>query len=166
MANLSNACRNVFFKSFEFKCEETIYPSMCFVSFFIFLPFYMLRSGTKSILNQNTDMVYFLLLSALGSFLYNFFSFRVLASLSPISHSVLNIFKRVFTIMASLVYFSKHLSPTQIAGMIVADVGVLSYSYVKLICKQVNVKVSPKQIKMTKIITVCLGSYICRIRCS
>lgn len=160
IANLSNACRNVFFKSLKFESEEeTIYPSICIVSFFMFLPVYMIKmllSCHVSIFHLNSEMLYYLLQSASGSFLYNLFSFKVLTSLSPISHSILNIFKRVFTVMTSLIYFSKPLSHIQMTGMLIADLGVFFYSIIKMKSKETTITVSTKQIKLIKIVTACL----------
>ena len=74
----------------------------------------------------------YLVLGTLANFLYNFFSVRVLKSLAPITHSVINIMKRMLVVVASVFSFGHSVTGLQIVGVAMADSGVLAYSFFKM----------------------------------
>lgn len=171
-ANLASASRNVYYKS---KLDETkssspespsssspVSPFMAFlnvgfVSFILYLPFYVLQGLSFLLLSPDSSTSLFsdfatnfflssdaLKLLALGSFfnfLYNLFSLKVLSNVAPISHSVINIMKRVFIVICSTLVFSTQITSMQWMGMVCADIGVFSYSIMKLRHKAVKVTI-------------------------
>jgi len=149
VANLSTASRNVFFKSSEgsnandSNCNKhssvlESYLKMCFSSFLLFLIIFLchvlINPSTLNLfkLHEIDSILFNLFVSSFSNFLYNLFSFKVLSNITPISHSVLNIMKRVLTVMSSFIYFSNQISQIQVYGMLFSDFGVFLYSYFKL----------------------------------
>ena len=160
VANLSTASRNVFFKSCE--CNNTnqsnsnkkssvfdSYLKICFSSFLLFLMIFLgqvlLKPSTLNLFKLHeieSISLFNLFISSFSNFLYNLFSFQVLSNITPISHSVLNIMKRVLTVMISFLYFSNRISQIQVLGMLLSDLGVFFYSYIKLREKRKSKSVS------------------------
>jgi hypothetical protein len=62
--------------------------------------------------------------------LYNSFSFAFLAAVgSALTHSVANVFKRVFSILVSIAYFGELLTRDMSTGLVITFWGLLAFSY-------------------------------------
>lgn len=129
----------------------SIFLNVGFVSFIIYTPIYFIHILSSLSLTINIFFDFFtflfdytlapfssprcieyLIYGSLFNFLYNLFSLRVLANVTPISHSVINIMKRVFIVICSTLTFATPITCVQWTGMMLADVGVFSYSIVKM----------------------------------
>lgn len=168
-ANLSSASRIVFYKS---KLKDTsntsmpvsaftTYLNVGFVSLILYIPFYTIqiiigffthtnRQTNPDFINLKLDRSFiasfeFLIYGSMFNFLYNLFSLRVLANVAPISHSVINIMKRVFIVFCSMAVFSTSVTPLQWTGMIVADFGVFLYSLLKIKSQAIKVMISSER---------------------
>ena len=123
------------------------YLSISFVSFVLFVPIYLVKMLflAQNLTNEEIAWPYsfsrsmsssalgFLFVGTVSTFLYNYFSLNVLKNLSPITHSVINIMKRMLVVVVSLFAFtSTTITSTQMVGVCMADLGVLAYSYFKL----------------------------------
>jgi solute carrier family 35 protein E1 len=60
---------------------------------------------------------------------YNLMSYVVLRHLDLVTHSVLNVFRRVVIIVFTSVYFALYLSPFNMIGILIAVAGVLLFGY-------------------------------------
>ena len=141
-SNLSTASRSVFFKLlFQLSDNNqtnqipllSFYININFLSFIIIIPFYLVKFFFDVKINSQTDSYYirYLLIASFLNFLYNLFSFKILENISSITHSIINIMKRMFVVFGSILYFSTKLTTTQYIGMFLADSGCLIYSYFK-----------------------------------
>ena len=68
-------------------------------------------------------------LNALAMVAQHYVSLSVLARMSPVSHSLVNLFKRVVVIGASVAVFRNPVSPLNALGMLLASAGVACYSH-------------------------------------
>lgn len=146
-ANLASASRSIFYKlelSTNSNSTYEIFLNVGFLSFLIYFPLYLVKLiFTRFILCSNLNLIEFnlfkhlsdfsilqpLLYASALNFVYNLFSFQVLSNVSPLTHSILNITKRILIVCFSLVYFSTPITLLQVLGTIIADSGVISYSY-------------------------------------
>ena len=89
--------------------------------------------------SMSSSALGFLFVGTVSTFLYNYFSLNVLKNLSPITHSVINIMKRMLVVVVSLFAFtSTTITSTQMVGVCMADLGVLAYSYFRLRASKSN----------------------------
>lgn len=141
----------------------TTYLNVGFVSLCVYLPFYTLQTLVGFFLARNerdTDKFVgatttldtsfmkhldYLAYGSLFNFMYNLFSLRVLSKVAPISHSVINIMKRVFIVFCSMAVFSTRVTSFQWAGMLCADCGVFLYSLLKIKSQPIKVNVSAER---------------------
>ncbi len=68
------------------------------------------------------------LVSSTFHFVYNTASITVLKSVDPVTHAILNLCKRVFVILANVIYFSSYLSLVMAVGLILLIIGLYLYS--------------------------------------
>ncbi len=136
IGNLSSASRNVFYNtsSNESTSDLRAFCVICLFSTILFLPvlgFKLLavsyQTGIVVYRDIDKGSVYALLLSSFFHFSYNLFSFRILVKVSAVSHSVINVMKRVVIIVASLLSFGIEITPVQVIGIFVSNVGVWLY---------------------------------------
>lgn len=157
-ANLSSASRSVFIKSklkesdsasdSTSKSAFTTYLNIGFVSLCLYVPIYVLNM----FIHHETDFIRsfttafdYLLYGSLFSFLYNLFSLNVLSNVATISHSIINIMKRVFIVFFSMIVFSTRITLIQWCGMICADFGVFLYSMLKMRSRVIQVSISTER---------------------
>lgn len=161
-ANIASAARNVFYKSKFHQQDSTsatssdspfqVFLNVGFVSFLLYTPFFVLhglvslpRFSVFMLLDYYTFLTDYtlapfssplalqhLIYASLFNFLYNLFSLRVLSGVAPISHSIINIMKRVFIVVCSMLAFATPVTSMQWTGMLFADVGVFCYSVMKM----------------------------------
>jgi drug/metabolite transporter (DMT)-like permease len=191
--NLSTASRSVFFK-LVFQSNEpnaqspslyTFYINTSFTSFLIISPFYLfnlglkilkdpkdltllsLAIGSKSQLeDENWEIIKYLFIGSILNFAYNLFSFKVLENVTSITHSIINIMKRMFVVFGSMVFFTTNITPVQCIGIFLADSGCLLYSYFKS-----KTSVSSKHVSYGRIRSInrsifsilCLTMFLCSI---
>ena len=167
MANLASASRNIYYKKYFIeqliklnKNEEIksfyLYLDVCLYSFILILPIYFLDYYNNNLIilnfnNFNYKILIYLLIATLSNFLYNLFSFKVLTNktMSAITHSIINIVKRLVIVFSSIFYFLNVITKIQYIGMLIADLGVLSYSYFKyksIVIKDVKINMIKKKI--------------------
>lgn len=58
---------------------------------------------------------------------YNQVSFAVLSAVTPLTHAVCNVMRRIFVILATTLYFGRVLGPKTILGMAAVFTGVAWY---------------------------------------
>jgi len=80
----------------------------------------------------DADVGKVLLAASVFNFLYNLLSIIVLAKLATLTHSVINVTKRMFVVYSTMLFFSTAITSTQIAGLVLADSGLVLYTYLKL----------------------------------
>lgn len=80
---------------------------------------------------DHTSMVVLLLCNGIAFTTYNLMSYVILKRTDLITHSVVNVFRRVFTIFFTAVYFQVELNGANVTGVAVAVVGVLLFAYFK-----------------------------------
>lgn len=88
-------------------------------------------SGAKSGLYSEIDFYSVAVLLCMNGAMfavYNLASYAVLRRTELVTHSVLNVFRRVFIIAFTCVYFHIQLSAVSIVGITIATIGVLLFS--------------------------------------
>jgi hypothetical protein len=154
-ANFSSALRNVLFKT-DFVDQNdnnsslTIYFHICSLSFLICAPLYLfsyILIDNSFISNINYDICFYLAIGSIFHFFYNLISLNILTGLSTLTHSVLNVIKRLITIFSALIYFGTRMTSIQFIGMFISDFGVLLYTYfkIKMNSSKDNIKIIPKE---------------------
>lgn len=181
-ANLSSASRSVFLKA---KLKEPsnsnsdqpnsafmTYLNMGFVSLCLYLPVYIFQlinqyfssdnqlSLTHKISRSYSTTFDYLIYGSFFNFLYNLFSLSVLSNVAPISHSIINIMKRVFIVFFSMMIFSTRITSLQWSGMICADFGVFLYSMLKIRSKAIKVSISNERKAAFKKFIIYLAVFI------
>ena len=73
-----------------------------------------------------------LLAASVLNFLYNLMSIIILGKLATLTHSVINVTKRMFVVYSTMLFFSNVISPIQVVGLVLADSGLIFYTYLKL----------------------------------
>lgn len=173
-ANVCSASRIVFYKT-KLKENSGVSPLMTylnvgFVSLCLYLPLFCLQkllsrtfstgddqANSSSSLSANA--LKYLFYGSVFNFLYNLFSLRVLSKVAPISHSVINIMKRVFIVLCSMAVFSTNITSIQWFGMVCADLGVFSYSIVKIRSKVKKVFISNERKALYKKLIIMLVAF-------
>ena len=155
-ANLSTASRSVYYKLLFQSDDQSafvtynFYLNISFYSFLLCIPFYAIRFITKALFesenlanyvlhkNENLETITYLLIGTILNFSYNLFSFKILENVSSVTHSVINIMKRMFVVFGSIIFFSLNLNAIQLFGVVLADSGCLIYSYLKTFKSSIN----------------------------
>mmetsp|Transcript_6905 Transcript_6905/g.17667 ORF Transcript_6905/g.17667 Transcript_6905/m.17667 type:complete len:418 (-) Transcript_6905:1575-2828(-) len=89
-----------------------------------------LKEGVRSAVDALGVTGFSLYLVAVGLFyhMYNQFAFNTLARVSPVSHGVCNVIKRIIIIGSSVLFFGNILTKQTIIGTIIAIAGTAVYS--------------------------------------
>ena len=127
-ANMGFPIRNVYLKRLSDAWESPLqkYGVMSLCSVVPLLPLVIIKilitHGTVNFGLQGA------LVSSTFHFIYNTASITVLKSVDPVTHAILNLCKRVFVIMANVIYFSSYLSLIMAIGLILLIIGLYLYS--------------------------------------
>lgn len=96
------------------------------------------NNGELIISNSETDsstslltILVLLFMNGVTFACYNLMSYLVLKRTELVTHSVLNVFRRVFIILFTTVYFHTILSPFAVGGVIIAIAGVLLFGCIQ-----------------------------------
>ena len=171
----------------------SFYLNISFFSFIMTFPFYFVNliirvyfsflqnrkyktgfSFSKIILNVDLsnhneefyEIVKYLLIGTFLNFLYNLFSFKILDNVTSITHSIINIMKRMFVVFGSMIFFSSKITSMQYFGIFLADSGCLIYSYFKATTQVKISNISNKKINFirkmvfTVLIFIMLSTFI------
>jgi solute carrier family 35 protein E1 len=96
------------------------------VSFCLMLPFVLLAEVPS--LQLNSSLSHLIVLYATNGFCHfmqNILAFFVLSLISPLTYAIANTFKRVFVIVASIIYFQNRVALLNLLGVCIAIVYVL-----------------------------------------
>ena len=120
--------RNICLKKLSKVCDSPLqkFAVMSFFSVIFLQPVLFIKIFiTQQVLNFS----YFseIVLSSVFNFAYNLASVTVLDSFNPITHGILNVFERLFVIIANIVYFNTSLSWSMLISLIVVSVGCCLY---------------------------------------
>lgn len=143
---LSTAFRSVLYKMTIEDPDWTLSPYSIYlntscVSFILFLPCYMIKVLYMRVLDEDFSYLSLqfdlnvgrvLVAASVFNFLYNLMSIIILGKLATLTHSVINVTKRMFVVYSTKMFFATVITPIQIVGLILADTGLLIYTYLKL----------------------------------
>jgi pyruvyltransferase len=169
VANLSTASRSVLYKSFKFDNLNAynFYLDISFLSFLIMLPrwLYLIIIDKNEMFNFDQTTLIYLIIGTIFNFFYNLLSFTLLKRFSTLTHSIMNIMKRVFVVFGSMIFFHTKLTIIQFVGIFIANIGCLIYSYLKskIPTKKVEKIISVKMKNIFKnilITSVCLTTIL------
>ncbi|KAJ3079448.1 hypothetical protein HK102_003776 [Quaeritorhiza haematococci] len=77
------------------------------------------------------SIIFNLFLGATGHFFYTLFSFQVLSRMTPLSHAVTNVTKRITTILSAIMFFRNPVTLFQMSGVLVSNIAVGFFIYAK-----------------------------------
>lgn len=131
--------------------EITLFTHISFVGVIVVLPFVcsfealeMVNTSANNGKKRNTIsclmMCILYICNGLAYTIYNLMSFMVLTRTNIATHAVLNVFRRVFIIVFTSIYFGSHLSLLNIFGIFLSIVGVLLFNRVRENVHPLNVK--------------------------
>lgn len=110
--------------------EMTMFHVISYLGLLILIPLVMLKEWGLVGLVRSEDFVFFvvlLVINGLAYTTYNVTSFYVLNRTNIITHAILNVFRRVFIIIGTSVYFGITLSNNNIIGIIIAFLGLILF---------------------------------------
>jgi len=119
----------------------SLYLNTSYVSFLLFLPCFIIKLLYMRYSDENfshlsvrfdAEVGEILLAASVFNFLYNLLSIIVLAKLATLTHSLINVTKRIFVVYSTLLFFSTAITSAQIVGLALADSGLVLYTYLKL----------------------------------
>lgn len=96
--------------------------------------YFMIKPDSAVAMNAAADqssMLVLLICNGVAFTTYNLMSYIILKRTDLITHSVVNVFRRVFTIFFTAVYFQVELNGANVTGVAVAVIGVLLFAYFK-----------------------------------
>ena len=146
-ANLATASRSVLYKihfdtqHFEPLNTHSFYMNINFVSFCLCMPFYLLKQTFFTVTTStytfnlfdpsSSPALKYLYLASTLNFAYNLLSFKILEQVSTLTHSIINIMKRMYVVFGSMIVLATKLTHAQYVGVFVADFGCLIYAYLR-----------------------------------
>ena len=126
-ANTAFPTRNIFLKKLSDIWDNPIqkFAVMSAFSVTFLLPVWLIKVIFVS--GFSTSHVFDTTLSSFFHSTYNLASITVLESVSPVTHAILNISKRLFVISANIVYFQNPFTLSMLIGLVVLLVGCYFY---------------------------------------
>ena len=90
-----------------------------------------------------------LFIGSVFNFAFNLVSSKVLEKVSAVTHSLINVMKRMYVLFGSVFLLSTRLTFLQFGGIVVADIGCLLYSYLRSMANSSVASVSPAVVPST-----------------
>mmetsp|Transcript_17319 Transcript_17319/g.29594 ORF Transcript_17319/g.29594 Transcript_17319/m.29594 type:complete len:396 (-) Transcript_17319:709-1896(-) len=138
LSNLTFGFRAVWSKLAMTKSLDStaVYAWTTLISVFICVPLALLMEGSLLTAGMNTAILqvgaqrFYMDLAAVGLLyhLYNQFAFNTLQRVSPVSHGVCNVVKRIAIIFSSVVFFNQAMTQQALIGTCVAIFGTWLYT--------------------------------------
>ena len=135
---------------FIFALQTSLFSHISNVGLTALIPLVILLEG-KQLLTTLQDRTFdiqtlltLLLVNGLTYTLYNLTSFLVLSRVELVAHAVLNVFRRVFIIVFTSLYFGMPLSFLNTVGVLMAVAGVLLFGYSRSL--ENRVPLSPRSV--------------------
>ena len=130
-ANTAFPTRNIFLKKLSDIWDNPIqkFAVMSAFSVVFLLPVWLMKVIFVS--GFSTNHVFDTTISSFFHTTYNLASITVLESVSPVTHAILNISKRLFVISANIVYFQNPFTLSMLIGLMVLLVGCYLYQLKK-----------------------------------
>ena len=127
-SNMGFATRNIFLKKLAWESPVQKYAVISICSTILLLPAILLKfvviSASTSLVTHAQESI----ISAVSHFTYNTASITVLQDITPLTHATLNLSKRVFVIIANLIYFQTPVSTIMLMGLLIFFIGLVLYS--------------------------------------
>jgi solute carrier family 35 protein E1 len=126
------SCQNVYSKKL-FREDRIDWMMLLFytsgVSFCLMFPFVLVVEVPNLTLTSSlSHLVVLYATNGFCHFMQNILAFFVLSLISPLTYAIANTFKRVFVIVASIIYFQNRVKLLNLLGVCIAIVGAVMYS--------------------------------------
>ena len=114
--------RNIFLKRIAWENALQKYTLLSLLSATFLMPAFL----AKLLIRQSFwyANIEYSTLSSLFHFLYNFTSISVLQNVTPLTHSILNLSKRMFVVVLNIIYFLTPLSKNMLFGLLTFFLGI------------------------------------------
>ena len=99
-------------------------------SFVLMSPLWAVSDGKMWFNNEiriDSRLAMLFLFNGFAHFLQALLAFSMLSIVSPVTYSIASLFKRVFVITASILYFNDDVKLTQVTGLLITFVGLYMY---------------------------------------
>ena len=126
-SNIAFPVRNIYLKKLSNFWNNSLqkYAIISAYSAVLLLPVISLKAvATKELFAVSRAESF---VSSLSHFAYNVASIGVLQRVSPLTHAILNLSKRVFVILVNIAYFQTALSTVMLVGLLVFFIGIVLY---------------------------------------
>ena len=127
-SNMGFATRNIFLKKLAWDSPVQKYAVISICSTVLLLPAILLKSAIVSVYSPLFTHSQESIISAVSHFTYNTASITILQDITPLTHAILNLSKRVFVIVANLIYFHIPVSTNLLLGLLIFFVGLTLYN--------------------------------------
>ena len=117
--------RNIFLKRVYWESPLQKYTFLSLLSALFILPALLVKLIVIQTLSLSNIEYGFT--SSLFHFIYNLASISVLENVTPMTHSILNLSKRLFVVILNIIYFSTLLSKTMIFGLLTFFIGIFVF---------------------------------------
>jgi solute carrier family 35 protein E1 len=100
--------------------------------------YYLTLPSTKDTLTKKEEdsqmmmLIFLFAMNGLSHFLQNVFAFSVLHLVSPVTYSIASLLKRIFVIVASIIWFKQAVTVTQGCGIVLTMFGLALYQRSRL----------------------------------
>jgi hypothetical protein len=117
--------------------EIALFSHISWIGLLILIPLMLIMEGGKVVTAllldgwASVNLVFLIILNGCVYTTYNLVSFLVLSRTDLITHAVLNVFRRVFIIVFTSIYFGTYLHILNLFGVFLAVAGVLLFSWAK-----------------------------------
>ncbi|KAF2364196.1 Sugar phosphate transporter domain [Trinorchestia longiramus] len=108
------------------------------LSFMMFIPVWLAFDGrimlydTQLVVRRSgQDTIFLLIADGMLNWLQNLVAFSIMSKVSPLTYSVASATKRVVIISSSLLILANPVTPSNVFGMVLAALGVISYNKAK-----------------------------------
>ena len=128
-SNMGFATRNIFLKKLAWESPVQKYAVISICSTIVLLPAILLKlviiSASTSLVTHAQESI----ISAVSHFTYNTASITVLQDITPLTHATFNLSKRVFVIIANLIYFHTPVTMNMLIGLLIFFAGLTLYNF-------------------------------------
>ena len=171
ISDIAFPIRNVFLKRVSWENPLQKYTSVSLLSAIFLVPVLLVKLLT---IHEFSDInIENATLSSLFHCIYNFTSISVLENVSPLTHSILNLSKRMFVVILNIMYFSTPLSKNMLLGLLTFFIGItmfqifnnknIEHSRLKILY-YIKIIVNIVLIGLTTVCIVFLGDFSLKVR--
>jgi solute carrier family 35 protein E1 len=125
------------------------------IAFLLMIPLWFYNDGSRFLFDEiqcevsKTRLLGYFLLNGTTHFAQSWFSFTTLSMSSPVTYSIASLVKRIFVIVASILWFGQQVSSVQSIGIVLTFMGLWMYQKAKREVDQGETKANEMEVLPT-----------------